>query len=141
MWSKHSPPLPCGTCVNYSEQEAGGLYTGTQVTGNTILADYWSQREKYVHCLRARVAENGESARSAINAIFCNIGSLCLSLALFGSLWLAVWLTLGLSGSLRLSLALYCSPNLLTKSLLGSRGSRGSNRSSATALLDILQVC
>ena len=141
MWSKHSPPPPWWDVRQLFRTRGRGVYTETQVTGNTILADYWSQREKYVHCLRARVAENGESARSAINAIFCNIGSLCLSLALFGSLWLAVWLTLGLSGSLRLSLALYCSPNLLTKSLLGSRGSRGSNRSSATALLDILQVC
>ena len=37
--------------------------------------------------------------------------------ALFGSLWLALWLSLAPSGSLRLSL----SSNLLTKSLLGSQ--------------------
>ena len=44
-----------------------------------------------------------------------------------------------LSGSLRLSLALYCSPNLLTKSLPGSQGPC-SARSSATALHDFLKV-
>ena len=73
-------------------------------------------------------------------------GSLWLSLALFGSVWLclarcpalsgslwlslarclalsgSLWLSLALSGFLRLSLALYCSPNLLTKPLLGSQG-------------------
>ena len=63
-----------------------------------------------------------------------------LTLALSGSLWLAHRLSLSPSDSLWLSLALYCSPNLLTKSLLCSQGSR-SARSSATALLDFLQVC
>ena len=81
-----------------------------------------------------------------------NIGSLCLSLALSialsGSLSSSLWLSRArcpahsgfLSGSLWLSLALYGSPNLLTKSLLGSEGPC-SARSSATALFDFLQVC
>ena len=38
------------------------------------------------------------------------------------ALWLAVWLSLTPFGAHRLSLALYCSPNLLTKPLLGSHG-------------------
>ena len=72
--------------------------------------------------------------------LFCNQLAFWLYLSISGSLWLAVRLTLALSDSLRLSLAFYCSPNLLTKSLLCSQGSR-SARSSATALLDFLQVC
>ena len=53
-------------------------------------------------------------------------GSLWLTLALSGSLSGSLWLSLArcptLSGSLWLSQALYCSPNLLTKPLLGSQG-------------------
>ena len=55
--------------------------------------------------------------------------SLWLSMALSGPLWLS----LAPPGSLRLSLALYCSSNLLTKSLLGSQDPC-SARSSATWL-------
>ena len=49
-------------------------------------------------------------------------GSLWLSLALCLALSGSLWLSLAPSGSLRLSRALYCSPNLLTKPLLGSHG-------------------
>ena len=45
-----------------------------------------------------------------------------LSLALSGSLWLPLARCPTLSGSLWLSQALYCSPNSLTKPLLGSQG-------------------
>ena len=67
-------------------------------------------------------------------------GSLWLPLVHSDSLWLALRLSLAPTGSLRLSQALYCLPNLLTKSLLGSQGPC-SARSSATGLHDFLQVC
>ena len=66
-------------------------------------------------------------------------GSLWPSLALSGTLWFALRLSLAPSGYLSLSLAVYCSPNMLIKSLLGSQGPC-SARSSATALFDFLQV-
>ena len=77
-------------------------------------------------------------------------GSFWFSLALSGSLWPSLCLSgllssslllpLAPSCSLWLSLVLYCSPNLLTTSLLGSQGPYSAH-SSAIALLDILQVC
>ena len=66
--------------------------------------------------------------------------SLWLTLALSGSLRLSQALSLALSGSLWLSQALFGSPNLLTKPLLGSQGPF-SARSSATALQHFLQPC
>ena len=77
-------------------------------------------------------------SRVELNCFATKKGSFWLSLALSGSLWHGLSDSLLLALALRLSLALYCSPNLLTKSLLGSQGSA---RSSATALLDFLQVC
>ena len=65
--------------------------------------------------------------------------SLWPSLALSGSLWLALWLSLAPSCSLLLSQALYCSPNLLTKSSFGSQGPC-SARSSAAALQHFMLV-
>ena len=66
--------------------------------------------------------------------------SLACCLALSGLLSGSLWLPCARSCSLRLFLlALYCSPNLLTKSSLGSQ-EPCSARSSAAALLDFLQV-
>ena len=58
----------------------------------------------------------------AVQLTLAPYGSLWPSQAHSGLVWLAPWLSLALSGSLLLSQALYCPPNLLTKSLLGSQG-------------------
>ena len=70
-----------------------------------------SQREPERAGQRARESQSEpEKARE----------NLCGSLWL--SLWFSLWLYLAPSGSLWLSQALFCSPNLLTKPLLGSQG-------------------